>query len=151
MSFRTNRQRNACAVGLLVAIAGLALPGCGSKPQGLEASGQVLLQGAPLAQGSLILIPLPGTSAPKVATRIENGQFKFTPRDLVQAGHYRVEIYADEELSFALDDPQQFAAQKTWALPQNPIAAEFNRESRLVADLSGAGPHELSYTVTRAK
>jgi hypothetical protein len=151
MSFRTSSQRNACAVGLLVALVGLAMPGCGSAPEGVEVSGQLLMQDAPLAQGSLILIPQPGTSGPKVATRIENGQFKFTPRDLVQPGHYRVEIYADDELPFALDDPQQFAAQKSRTLPQNPIAAEFNRESRLVADLSGAGPHQLSFTVTRAK
>ena len=146
--FRSNYCRNAIRA-LCLTLAVSVLIGCTGEPKGLVVSGHVQVHNAPLAKGSIVLSPLAGTKAPKRAARIENGQFEFTPQDLLQQGKYRVEIYADEELPFALDDPQQFAAQKSRVLPKNPIAAEFNSQSKLEAELSGDGPHTLSFSVTR--
>lgn len=138
-------------LALLAALALAMQTGCSSAPTGVEVNGQVLVDGAPLEKGSIVLTPQAGTVAPKRAVPIVNGEFKFTPEDLLPPGRFRVEIYAEEELPFALDDPRQFAAQKSPVLPRNPIAAEFNSQSRLVAELTGPDPQTLKFEVKRAR
>ncbi len=74
------------------------------------------------------------TGGPRSAGSIENGAYAI-PRDSGPVvGSVRVEILADQDLGFALDDAEQVVknAVPNEVIPPNPIPPSYNKESTLV-------------------
>jgi len=132
----------AAAVALVV----LALAGCsGEGMSRVSVSGTVDMDGAPLAKGSIVFVPIESTPGPQVAGIIENGQFTLIEERGPVVGEYRVEIYADQGL--ALEEPEVAASLPGHKLPPNPVGAQFNKQSTLTATISEA-PEPLHFDVT---
>jgi hypothetical protein len=60
-------------------------------------------------------------------------------------GAQRIEIRSEQELGFALDDPEQFRKQRTPKLPKDPIPKEYNEDSTLVRQISADGENTLDF------
>ena len=128
-----------CGLGLLV------LAGCdrGSDRQALE--GTVTLDGAPLAEGSITLRPLPGTRGPTAGGKINEGKFLISAEGGTFVGTFRVEITAsrktgrkvkDPMLGHEMDETVQF------------IPVRYNRQSKLTAVVTEAGPNRFTFPLT---
>lgn len=113
------------------------LLGCG--PSGVKkypVSGTVKLSDGPLPDGHIVLMPVEGGGAPD-ADKIVDGKFAFqaTP------GKKRVEITASRE-SGPVDPVMGQAPREEY------IAAEYNVESKLTAEVTSSGPNTFEFTVT---
>jgi hypothetical protein len=126
------------------------LCGCGGKPEieRLPVSGTVTVNGQPLSSGRIRFTPQVGTVGPAGAAGVANGKFSIPAEAGVVAGEYRVEIEAEENLGFDLDDEAAFAARGGKPLPPNGIPAEFNRESRLTATVRSDVENVLEFPVS---
>ena len=66
------------------------------------------------------------------------------------AGTNRVEVEADMNLGFAIDDEAAFAERGGRPLPPNPVPAAFNRDSKLTIDIRSGEDHSLDITIPAA-
>lgn len=120
----------------LVLVVGLC--GCGGEPgfKRLAVSGDVNLDGAPLADGSIEFFPIAPTVGPRAAGQIKDGKFTMTNKTGPVAGTHRVEIYVDQHI--AMEEPEVAAAQPGYSLPPNPVDERFNTKSELKETISDA-------------
>lgn len=150
--FRDEKQRmNAPSwlLKLVLVVAVGPLAGCGDEGRGgVSVSGTVTLDGQPMPAGSVVFVPL--TTGHKAAAKINAGSFVFGPDEGPIPGKYRVEIYAPEASSVPLDDPLAYAKSGPNVPPPNPVAAEFNEQSTLTADVMADGDW-FSYEVRSVK
>lgn len=130
---RIDMMRRVLVIGALAAVVGCA-PQQG--PQKYAVEGTVLLDGAPLAQGHIVFMPVERSAAPD-AGMIEDGRFAFE----ASPGRKRVEITAMRDSGEI--DPQ---------MGQQPreqfVADRFNVESELTAEVSSGGPNRYQFDVT---
>src|SRR5262245_32760488 len=95
--------------------------GCGkSGPTRAPVTGQVTVAGQPVAAGRILFTPTSPNHGPAVSTRVTAGRYKFSREEGPVVGQNRVEIEADLNLGFALDDEAAFAKHGK-PLPPNPI------------------------------
>jgi hypothetical protein len=123
---------NKCVIRfvMLAAVSLLAL-GCGETgPARAPVAGKVTVDGKPLAAGRVLFTPQAPNHGPTTSARIANGEYKLPKEEGPVVGQNRVEVEADLNIGFALDDEAAFA-KRGKPLPPNPIPPAFNRDSTL--------------------
>jgi hypothetical protein len=116
--------------------------GCGSESQlnRKAVSGQVNIDGAPLPNGVIRLVPQTTTGGPGVMAEIVAGKFGLDEELGPVPGLHRVEIEATQHLSFEIDNEVAYAAAVVETgrspLARNPVPAIYNRESTLTANVA---------------
>lgn len=128
-----------CAVFLLVSA------GCGRQTDRQALQGTVTLDGAPLAEGYVTFVPMPGTSGPTAGGKITEGKFSVSPRQGTFVGAFRVEITAIRKTGRKLKDPMlgQEIDETEQFLP-----ARYNRQSELTIEVTKAGPNHFEFDLT---
>ena len=147
MSNRRNRRigkRRAWPVVLGFCL--LIVLGC-SRAAGRQAlEGTVTLDGAPLAEGSIVFLPQAGTKSPTCGGTISQGHFSIAPAGGAACGTFRVEITAVRNTgrkvksfhmgqSIEKDESEQY------------IPARYNSQSELTATVSEQGPNRFEFAL----
>lgn len=126
----------------------LACCGCGeSGPARAPIQGKVTVGGQPLAAGRILFTPVAPTQGPAASARIEAGAYKLAAADGPVVGTNRVEVEADLNLGFAIDDEASFAKRGGKALPPNPIPPAFNKQSNLTAEVKAGDANTYDISV----
>ena len=126
--------------------------GCGkSGPERVSVRGNVQLDSQPLKSGRILFIPVEPTSGPLASGRIVDGVYEISDTEGAVVGTHRVEIKADLNLGFEIDDDLAYAAREGAPLPQNPIPDKYNRRSTLSAETSNDGPNEFDFALASEK
>jgi hypothetical protein len=144
--------RRGQSVGVAWLLAGLLLAGCGqSGPPRAPVSGKVMVGGQLLAKGRILFIPQAPTQGPATSAAIVAGEYKIPEKEGAVVGKNRVEVEADLNLGFAIDDEAAFAKRGGRPLPPNPIPPEFNRDSQLVAVVKAGEDNRFDVTIPSAR
>jgi hypothetical protein len=80
-------------------------------------------------------MPLAPNAGPATSAVVVAGQYRIPRSEGPVAGKNRVEVEADLNLGFALDNEAAYAKRGGKPLPPNPIPPEFNLQSQLVIDV----------------
>jgi len=126
----------------------LLLAGCGpGNPLGREAiSGEVTLEGKPLATGNIEFTPLEPGGVSSGET-ISGGRYDVEAMKGLPPGRYRVRIYSSEK-STAPPTPEEAALPALHRPGVERIAPRFNTASQLVAEVTAGGPNRFDYQVS---
>lgn len=124
-------------ITLTCALAALAVGGCGSSDALTRGAvkGRVTIGGQPLAKGRILFLPAAPSRGPTVSAPIVGGKYELSLRDGPVAGANRVEVEAEVERGFAIDDEAAFAKRGGHPLPANPIPPGFNAQSQLTVQI----------------
>ncbi|MGE3315253.1 MAG: hypothetical protein AB7O26_09065 [Planctomycetaceae bacterium] len=134
-------------LALLLGVSCLAI-GCGdSGPERVSVSGKVQIDNQPLKSGRIIFIPQEPTVGPAASAHIVDGVYQISDVDGAVVGSNRVEIKADMDLGFPLDDDEAFAKLEGAPLPPNPVPVKYNQRSELNVETSSDGPNEFDFTL----
>lgn len=126
--------------------------GCAeSGPPRVAVSGEVLINGSPLENGTITFVPVEETKGPKASAHVENGHYKLARSRGPMVGKLRVEILASQDLGFALDDPEQFDSKAPLKLPQNPISPKFNVHSKLTCEATKGNENRFNFNLPTGK
>jgi hypothetical protein len=123
---------------LLLALT-LFLAGCGQQnSETVSVAGSVTIAGQPLSGAVITFEPLPGTPGPKASSVVLDGQYRIEPSAGLRPGQFRVRIsmLPSEMLSSVAPDSAQLV-----------IAAEFDSNSQLSADLKTTEPNQADFQV----
>ena len=124
------------------------LAGCGnSGPQRVPVAGKVMVGGKPLAGGRILFIPVEPNHGPTASAGIKNGEYRIPKAEGPVAGQNRVEVEADLNLGFAIDDEAAYAKRQGRPLPPNPIPPQYNRDSTLVAEVKAGQDNTYDVTI----
>ena len=136
-------------LGAWLAMAAVMTTGCGGgSTDGLPrqaVSGEVKLDGQPLADGMITFIPA-GIEGPPVGAPIEAGAFSVPTRDGPIPGSHRVEVYRRKPTGRTTQDPSD---------PTMPIEEQYetipdryNVKSELKADVVAGGDNSFMFDLT---
>jgi hypothetical protein len=125
----------------------LAAPGCSGSGDDLPrqpVAGTVLLDGRPLASGTILFLLPPSGAQPFVSTpnSISNGRFSLTRENGLVPGKYKIVISADQR-GANRRDPRDA---KT--LSKEMIPAKFNDKTELEVKVNEGGIKELRIAIT---
>ena len=109
--------------------------GCSSGPARSAVEGMVTFGGQPLPAGRIIFTPLAPNVGPTVTARITAGKYQVARSAGPVVGMNRVEVEADLNLGFALDDEEAFARRGATPLPSSPIPPEFGVNSQMSVEV----------------
>jgi hypothetical protein len=142
-------------------LAPLVASGCSSgEHYGVAVSGNVTLDGKPLEDGAITLVPIEGTSGPTAGATITNGKFSVASQGGPVPGRYRVEIssFKDDPGAKNQQNAQMFgksasdfptgAAAQT-IIRKNIIPQKYNDNSELKAEVPDRSSCELSFSLNR--
>jgi hypothetical protein len=130
-------------VSVLLALGVLVTAGCSdSRRQSIE--GAVTLDGQPLADGSIKLLPSEGTQGPTAGATIQNGQFSIDASKGTFVGRFRVEILATRPSGRWVVDP---VTGEKIAVREQYLPARYNAQSELTADIAAGQPNRLEFTL----
>lgn len=133
----------------LISLLVVLLAGCGSAgPPRVEVEGQVQVDGQPMFRGRISFVPVEGSVGPEAAGEIANGKYHLARIEGPIVGHLRVEIYAADEVDYALDDPKAARRAGGELLPPNAIPARYNRASELKVLTSGSRKNQFNFELT---
>ena len=120
-------------------------PGCGeSGPPTYAVAGTVTLNGTPLAEGTLSLVPMQsGSGIP--AIDIVAGEFHCPAEQGPTDGVYRVEINAYEKTGRMVEDPDLIGHQMEET--KRIIPRQYNLESTLTLELPADNAETLEYAL----
>lgn len=125
----------------------LLLVGCdnsrSSRRQALE--GTVTLDGVPLTEGTIVLLPLPGTSGPTAGGTIREGEFSISSDKGVFAGTFRVEITAEGKTGKKMMDPL-VGVEIEEVVELIPV--RYNHESELTATVTEGSNSQHEFALT---
>lgn len=129
-------MRNATGIRML-GILSILLLGCSKSdmPRG-AITGNVTVGGQPLQSGRILFLPCDGNKGPTVTIPVVNGMYVAAKQEGPLVGPQRVEVEADVNLGFPLDDEESFARRGGLPLPQQWIPPQFNRDSQLKTDIA---------------
>lgn len=126
--------------------------GCGqSGPVRAPIQGKVTVGGQPLAAGRILFTPLAPNSGPATSAMITAGEYTIPQADGPVVGKNRVEVEAQLNLGFAIDDEAAFAKRGGKPLPPNPIPPQFNRESQLVVEVVPGDANTFNIEVPKSR
>jgi hypothetical protein len=130
----------------------LALVGCGAELDGPPREaiyGTVTLDGQPLKKGLITFTPAPGGADLVVSSLVIDGEFTLPRSDGPTHGPHRVDIWAKEATGKTIKDRND---------PENPIVVtreiippQYNRNSRLAAEVKPGGDNRFEFDLSRAK
>jgi hypothetical protein len=121
-----NPSRAACAALLLL----VALSGCGSGIARVPIKGKVTLDDQPLAKGSILFVPMEGTTGVASGGDIINGEYQLTKDNGAAAGWNRVEITAMKKSGEKVPNPLGKPGEMV-ELEVPAIAPRFNSASEM--------------------
>lgn len=132
-----------CAGMLLVVV------GCGESagPERVAVQGVISVDGTPLRNGAITFVPTEGTGGPKASAKIVHGSYELEASRGPVVGTHRVEIRAEQELGFALDDPEDFDKHALETLPPNPIPPQFNQDSVLTFEAKSGIKNHFGFAI----
>jgi hypothetical protein len=137
-------------LSLIAGVAIVAAVGCGQVgPARAPIQGKVTVGGKPLAAGRILFTPIAPTQGPAASARITAGEFKLEHADGPVVGQNRVEVEADLNLGFEIDDEAAYAKRGGRRLPNNPIPPAFNTQSTLTAEVE-AGDNTFDVSIPAA-
>jgi hypothetical protein len=135
-------------ISLLAAV----LIGCGqSGPGRAPIAGKVTVGGQPLAAGRILFIPVAPNQGPTTSAAIKGGEYRVPKAEGVVVGQNRVEIEAELNLGFAIDDEAAYAKRGGRPLPPNPIPPQYNRESQLAVEVIPGEQNSYDVTIPGAR
>lgn len=136
--------------GLLMLVALLAA-GCGSGgPARSAVEGTVTIGGQPLPAGRIIFTPVSPNTGPAVTARIAGGRYQTAKAAGPVIGKNRVEVEADLNLGFALDDEEAFAKRGAVQIPPSPIPPGFGINPELSVDIKSGETNQYDVAVPPA-
>jgi hypothetical protein len=119
-----------------VGLVAVAAAGCGGDGLSRGAvAGRVTVGGAPLTKGRILFVPIAPNTGPAVSAVVVDGQYTLARDAGPIVGQNRVEVEAELDLGFAIDDEAAFAARGGKPLPPNPVPAAFNKQSTLAVEI----------------
>jgi hypothetical protein len=129
------------------------LTGCGGSegPERVAVSGEVRLDGRPLASGVIRFIPSGDNEGPAAVAIVKDGAYELPKSEGPVPGPQRVEIEATDYLGFAIDDEAAYAAnveQRGGRVPKNPVPEAYNRRSTLTAEIKPDGSQKFDFTLS---
>jgi hypothetical protein len=122
---------------ILWVLLGVFLIGCADD--GLdraEVHGQVTVDGQPIEQGSISLVPQPGTEGPAVGTAIEDGTYAFDHSDGPLPGSYRVEIRATRKTGRQIVDDMRPPGDNRVDEVEQYLPPRYNSKSELTVEVA---------------
>lgn len=135
----------------LVVVA-VAVAGCGSSgPARAPIHGKVTVGGQPLAAGRILFTPVAPNQGPATSAVITAGEYTIPKNEGPVVGSNRVEIEADLNLGFAIDDEAAFAKRGGKPLPPNAIPPQFNRDSQLVVEVKAGEDNSYDVAVPQSR
>lgn len=132
---------------MILATSVILLSGCGDAIQRVGVSGQVTLDGQPLEQGSITLLPLQG--GPSAGGKIVDGSFEIDKQAGPSPGDYRVEIVSYQSTGRTIPDPDvpgEMIEETRQMLP-----ARYNHSSELEASVRGDEENEFRFELNSAR
>lgn len=127
-------------------------PGCGKTgPERVSIRGEVMLDDQPLKSGRILFVPKSPTAGPTAAGHIVDGVYEIADTEGAVVGTHRVEIKADIDLGFPIDDDVTFAELGGGPLPPNPVPQKYNQRSELSAETTARGPNEFNFMLASEK
>ncbi len=132
----------------LAALAALLVAplGCGTSadPGREPVAGTVTLDGQPLPDGSLTLVPL--GAGPAVGATIAGGHFAIPRPDGPIPGAYRVEILSIQPTGRTIPDPEGPKG-TTVVERKNVVPDRYGARSQLRAEVAQAGPNSFRFEI----
>jgi hypothetical protein len=107
--------------------------GCGDGLRRASVKGQVLVDKAPLAEGSISFFPADGNQGPSTGGIIKNGQYSIPAAEGAIVGKNRVEIRGFRTTGKKVMDA--FEKEKTIEERVPALAPEYNSTSELIRDV----------------
>lgn len=128
--------------------------GCGDSngPQRVAVRGAILFQNEMLKAGRITFTPIDGSKGPTAVATVTDGFYDFNAVNGPVAGKNKVQIESIIDPGFAMDDEVAYAKASQEkggvpVLPQQPIPPEFNRQSKLVVEVSPDGEKKLDFSL----
>jgi hypothetical protein len=118
--------------------------GCSRTNQRHEIDGVVTLDGKPIEAGTIAFLPQAGTKSPTAGGNITQGRFAITSAAGPFAGSFRVEVAATQKTGRKIKDPR---FEGTVDEVMSIIPAQYNRESRLSAEVTQDGPNHFEFAL----
>jgi hypothetical protein len=138
-----------CSLLTFLALGSFA--GCGSGgPTRSAVEGSVTIGDQPLAAGRIIFTPLAPNKGPAATALITAGKYQVSGGEGPVVGKNRVEVEADLNLGFALDDEEAFARRGPGPLPASPIPPEFNATAQLSVDIKPGETNKYNVAIPAA-
>jgi hypothetical protein len=132
-------------MGLIVlSLCPLLLSGCSRSAGRQSLEGTVTLDGAPLADGSIVFMPQLGTKSPTCGGTIARGRFSISPAGGAACGTFRVEITAVRNTGKRVMNPKEG---KLVDEILQYIPARYNQHSELTATVTEQGPNRFEFTL----
>jgi len=104
----------------------------------------VTLDGVPLTEGSITLLPLPGTSGPTAGGQISEGKFSISDDKGVFVGTFRVEITAGQKTGKKVMDPLVGLEMDEVV---ELIPERYNRQSELTVKVTETGSNKYEFAL----
>jgi prepilin-type N-terminal cleavage/methylation domain-containing protein len=116
-------------IGILIAL----LPGCEKGANRVSLEGAVSVNGKPIEDGAINLVPIIPTAGPSAGAEIVAGRYSITAPKGPVPGKYRVEIVATRKTGKQVPDMMQPG--KTVEGIEQYIPEKYNVKSRIEAEL----------------
>ena len=137
------RHSQICA--LLVALLSLTLTaGCAEDTGGrVPVAGTVTLDGSALDRGTIEFHPI--NDGTVTGGSIRDGRFEIPATQGATPGEYEVRIYAADEASDPVEDPNAMPGDSSRAVQPELIPERYNVNSELTAQIEEGGSTDLSF------
>lgn len=141
-------QRLAAFVGVGLLCLGLA--GCGAaEGKRVAVHGEVTLDGQPLPKGMIYFVPPPGHLGAKAGAVITAGRYEIAAEQGPGLGKMLVEIYADRQVNYPLDDVNTGKAYLNQTPPPDLLPPQYNEQTTLSAVIIAEGPNKFDFPLKR--
>ncbi|HUE69312.1 MAG TPA: hypothetical protein VMP01_00345 [Pirellulaceae bacterium] len=133
---------------LLLVCLSASLTGCGeSGPPRAAIEGEVTIGGQPLKAGRITFAPQAPTQGPATTLAIVAGRYQAERSHGPLVGLNLIQVEADPDLGFPLDDEQAFAALGAMPAIWQPIQPEFNLNSQLTTEIRAGEVNRCDVTI----
>jgi hypothetical protein len=121
--------------------------GCQQNSDRQAVEGTVTVDGKPLAEGEIRLVPQPGTSGPSAGGPISEGRFSISRDKGPFAGEFRAAITATRETGEMLNHPDEGPI----PLTKQYLPARYNSKSELTANVKASEKNVFEFELTSQK
>jgi hypothetical protein len=124
------------------------LAGCGQTgPARGPIQGKITVGGQPLSAGHILFTPVAPNKGPATSARITAGEYKLPKSEGPVIGQNLVQVEADLNPGFAIDDEAAFAKRGGKPLPPNPIPIAFNKHSTLTVEVKAGEQNQFDVAI----